>query len=198
MSEHGIRKVGRPVPDGRSTEKLIAYVIEYKKKYDKKNITFSGLEKEYGIKRHIWRDRKEVKAKIEQLNEVDLGIDNINLLRYNIELLPNVEIIISRYGNNYKKIVQVLQEYDEFVKGLFERSCEYAQYKLKYDEALVRNADLENEVKSLQIECEYYKNEYFKICADSTSLLNRAQKGIKENVIQINRQEINSDFDDLY
>lgn len=198
MSKEKIKKVGRPIVDERSTEKLIKYVIQYKDKYPNKIIKYSHLEKEYGIKRHIWRDRKAVKDKIEELNEVDLGIDNIDLLKYNIELLPDPEEIISRCKGDSKKLSKALEEYDEFVKDLFEKSCEYSQYKFMYDEALVKIADLKEKNKSLQVEVENYKNKYYKMCIDSTSLLSREKKGIKENVIKINSKECQSDFEDMY
>lgn len=198
MSEKGIKRVGRPIVNERSTNKLIKYVIQYKEKYPNKVIKYSHLENEYGIKRHIWRDRKAVKAKIKELNEVDLGIDNIDLLKYNIELLPDVEEIISKCKDDSKKLSKVLEEYDEFVKDLFEKSCEYSKYKSMYDEALVKIADLNDKNKSLQIEAENYKNKYYKMCVDSTSLLNREKEGIKENVIRINSKECQSDFDDMF
>ena len=198
MSREKIKQVGRPIPDERSTEKLIKYIIQYKEKYPNKTIKFSGLEKEFGIKRHIWRDRKEVKDKIEELNEVDLGIDNIDLLKYEIELLPDIEEIISRCKGDSKKLSKTLEEYDEFVKNLFQKSCEYSRYKFMYEEALVNISELKEKNRSLQIEVENYKKQYYKLCIDSTSSLNREKEGIKENVIKINSKEYKSDFEDMF
>lgn len=197
MREKKINKGGRPIVAERSTERLKELVIQYKDKIGNGKITFSNLEREFGISRHIWRDRKEVKELIKKLNQVDLGIDNINLTEYSIELLPNIDDLILNYKHDSNRLAQALEQYDDFVKGLIERCLSYSNFKKKYEEAIIQLDEQEQKINNLKIEVEHYKKQYFNIVSESKSKKVRDSKGINEKVIVANFSEFKSDFDSL-
>jgi hypothetical protein len=187
-------KGGRPKTwsDDYLKEKL----LDFKKKVGNKKFTYTDLEKEYGIKRHIWRDRAEVKALFVKYNEVDIGLDGLDILKYDIELLPNLDEIINETSASRRQ--KAISQYSDFVNGLYNRCVEYHKYKKQSEEMATEKLTLIEEKKALEKERDFYKNEYFKLTVQSQNVVLREKKGIKDNVIDFNKAEFESDFKDFF
>jgi len=187
-------KGGRPrtYSDDDLKEKL----LEFKKKVGNKRFTFTDLEREYSIKRHIWRDREDVKALFNKYNEVNIGLDGLDILKYDIELLPNLDEIINEKAASRRQ--KVISQYTDFVNGLYIRCVEYHQYKKQLEETKVDNAALIEDKKVLAKERDFYKNEYFKLTVQSQNTILREKNGTKNNVIEFNKSEFESDFKDYF
>lgn len=187
-------KGGRP--KSWSDDYLKEKLLDFKKKVGNKKITYTDLEKEYGIKRHIWRDRAEVKALFVKYNEVDIGLDGLDILKYDIEMLPNLDEIINETSASRRQ--KVISQYGDFVNGLYNRCVEYHKYKKQAEEIASEKLALIEEKEALEKERDFYKNEYFKLTVQSQNVVLREKKGIKDNVIDFNKGEFESEFKDFF
>ncbi len=198
MSGRNKNEGGRPLKYLNNKE-LKELLIQYKREIGNRKISKSDLEKKYKIPRNIWTERKEIKELIEKYNQIDLGLDNLNILEYDIELLSDLEQLASDcgYGAN-ERFMKGIRQHSDFEKGLISRCREYFKFSKKYSELEQKYAALEEINKTLREERDFYKNKYFSLGIGSKSKMIRDKEGIDKNVIQFDRKEINSDFEDFF
>jgi hypothetical protein len=191
-------KGGRPKLETHSYENLLKLLLDYRQNNPDIKVKLKDLERQTGVKAHIWRDNSKIREHIEEMNKIDLGLDYVNLEQYRIATLPSIEEIVEANYNNRSGLIKALQSYDDFMKKLYEIAFKkYNEEKcLQELKQELENARTENNL--LRDEAEYYKSKYFELCVSSKSTKSRKDKGIKDNVIKLNKDELNQDFDSLF
>lgn len=189
-------KGGRPLTI--SNKELLKLLLDFRKKYGKQKITYSLLEKETNIPRHIWRDRKDIKEKIEKFNSIDLGLNSVELLQYNLELLPNWENIIEENFDNKFALTKAANEYDDFVKELYKRVVENSKAKLTIKELEKELEKKNNDIQELEFLMNDYRNKYLSTIVDSESEGKRNEKGIIKNFLTYDKKEFDDEIDSIF
>ena len=187
-----INETGRPMK--YSKEELLSILEDYKKKHPKEKIKLSKLEKETGIKRHIWRDN--MKENIDCFNEV---INEEHIPKTTSLYLPSVDDMMKSYDNP-NQIRKLLQNQQDIILEL---------YKYKNQDSIIEDLKkvhmLENKHNELLIEDLTKKiqsqqdiiNNYILYSTDKDK---RDEEGIKENMIYLTEdmlKKYDAMFDEL-
>lgn len=169
-------------PKGRpqkfSDNELRTILLQYASSYGGR-ITCLGLEKETGIKRHVWSRR--MSSDIKKINEPLLSsTEHSNKLP-----LPNIELIVEQYFNDKKGLVYSLTHVNEVIQSLYDQSLTLQQ----------KNTTLEHELEQQKLEIKKLKltiGEYEEIIAGSAYGVVRQEKKIKKNLVSIDSQNQNA------
>lgn len=173
-------KIGRPpkYPYDQLRQKL----IEYAKIKSLGKITYTKLQEFTGIPFSIWRDNKKIKNDIIRLNQ-DMFI--FELVSEEIKELPNLLNMVERNYHNKAKVIDYLSRYANLVNNLYNKA-------LLYDKTFAEKEKIEIDLKKVKEELEkskknekMYKEELDRIMISSTSMKNREQLGIREDMLNI-------------
>lgn len=158
-------------PQNISDEALRKVLVEYSSRYLGK-VTYLGLERETGIKRHVWSRR--MSQEIKNLNEPLISnTDDDNKLP-----LPNIESIVEQHFESKKKLIQALSHINDVIQSL-------------YDQNLILKKKNENLESKLEQQTDKNKKlnqtirEYEEIIVGSTYGVVRKDKKIKKNLVSI-------------
>jgi len=161
-------------PQSITDDELRKVLLEYASKSPGK-ISYLGLEKETGIKRHIWARR--MKDEIRAINNKTLNIDASKFIQIP---LPNVIDMIEKYFGNKDKLIEAFLVYNDYIQALWEKALKYEKGKETEIELRQKIKELESEVKFLKGNRKYYKEQYEKICVESTYASKQKEKNIKD------------------
>ncbi len=185
-------KGGRPKK--YETDDLIKIIYKYLQQENPPKIKRSGLVKFSGIPIQAWRFNKEVTREIDTINK---RIENMPLFISTegiSELLsiPSGEELVNTNYKNKPKLTKI-------VNDLIERYQQSFNESLKVEGLKKENERLKRQIKNLEADVEFYKEEMKKMVVQSTSLLERNEKNLKENVVDIKKySETNTTFKDLF
>ena len=192
MTVRGKGRPGKYTDDELKTE-LSKYALKHKG-----IITFSGLEKATGIKRHVWSRRMEKEINI--LNNKTLSINGSSFERVE---LPNINEIIDKHFNNKQSLVKALISYNDFIQNLWDKAVlqeKAEERELKLKEEIDK---LQEEVNSLRENRDFYKDQYEKSMIESTYYSKQVEKGVldkldTDNVSQIAGGDWEKQFPELF
>ena len=164
----------------------------------------SVLAKATKIPPYVWRDNKKIQEDIAKLNNVPI---NIGEPSNDMLELPNiVELVEQNYGSK-KGLIQKLRAYMDYIEALYTKAIKTERLEKEVEELKVRLKRLEEQNKALKVSNDIYNNQLKELAVKSTSLKNRQELGIKNNVLSINEnrskagatiKDINKEFPDLF
>ena len=151
------------------------------------------------LKRHVWSRR--MKTIIDHLNE-EPQVQTNSVLTLP---LPNIIDLVENNWDNKNKLIKSLNHYNETIHSLFEQAKKYHDVVEDNKKLKRENETLENDLKKMRQEANYFKNLYMELSVKSTYNLFREKEGIKESVISINKNknkalstDIVSQYPDLF
>ncbi|OBA06005.1 hypothetical protein A9P44_03545 [Paenibacillus polymyxa] len=171
------RKKGRP--QKYSEEQLKEILLEYAVE-NIGEIKFQNLAEETGIHRHIWSRR--MSKEINELNQKTLSLTPDS---FEIVQLPNTIDIVNKYWSNKTAMINALNEFNNYIQDLWEKSVAYEKNSQKEKELLKLLEEKDKEIKYLKELRDYYKNEYQKVAIESTYDHKQKEKNVR-NVLDIN------------
>lgn len=185
-----MRTQGRP--NLYTNEILLETLKEYQRKYPKQKIKYSQLEKETGIKEHIWK--YQMKDIIEAINKKIAKADIPQITGYN---LPSVEDMLKNIEQNPNMQRYYLQTLLDMVNSLYQyKEAKKTIDDLKAEHKIAMNSiNAENdELKKLLQEQQDILNKYI---IDSESKPKREQQNIKDNVIKLSSENLKK-YDEMF
>lgn len=171
---------GRPTK--MSDEDLKQILLKYATKHQGQKISPSQLEKDTGIKRHVWMRR--MKSVLDQLNEPTTFLSN----EENTLPLPNIKELIEKNWNNKTELIKALSHYNEMLQDLFKQAKRYTIEVEKTEQLLIKSAEKDRLMKELKTELKHYKSRYYEAAVKSTYHAFQEEEGLK-NVISINKNK---------
>lgn len=193
------RKPGKP--ENYSKKQLKELLFEYRKK-NKGTISFLGLEKETGISRKTWKRRMgEV---IEELNQI-VTLQKVTINDAELPL-PNIDLIFDKFSNNPQGLRDALFHLNEVISKIYNDNINLQktlEEKNKIEKALTKKVEkLEKDNNKLSNEVAHYE----KMIIESMNPSMRKRMGIKNNLIEINKDnresaaslEIEEEFPELF
>ncbi|MCY9659525.1 hypothetical protein P5G65_23755 [Paenibacillus chondroitinus] len=179
---------GRPIKYSDSDLKEI--LVKYATKHQGKKINPSQLEKDTGIKRHVWLRRMQ--PVLDELNEpVAVTSTGTNTLP-----MPNVVELVEKNWNNKTALIRDLQHFQETLDSLYDQAKQYFEVNKELEDLKIEISKHEREVKELRKESKYYKDLYYKTSVKSTYNVFQEDEGLS-NVISINKNKTKSLSTDL-
>ena len=171
---------GRPL---KQTDEELRQILTKYALNNKGQITYLKLEKETGIKRHVWSRRmsKEIKS----LNNRELSVDGTSFEQ--IEL-PNIADTVDKHWGNKDDLVSALSEYNTYIQKLWEKVVLQERAYERERKLLNEIEDLKKENKFLKENRDFYKNKYEKSIVENTYYSKRVEKNT-ENIIDINKNK---------
>jgi hypothetical protein len=171
-------------PNGRNHKyektELLRKLEQYSEEYPNIKITYAGLEKATDIKAHIWRDN--VKNEINDFNE---SLEIKEQPKDEDFGLPSVQSMMEHYDNP-KKIEEFLslqQDIINVLKQYRNAGNTIGELKKEYQDKI--NA-LEAKIKELNKMLANQQDIINWMIIDSRSKKKRKEQGIKDNVIELN------------
>jgi hypothetical protein len=113
-------------------------------KHQGQKISPSQLEKDTGIKRHVWMRR--MKSVLDQLNEPTAFLSR----EENTLPLPNITELIEKNWNNKTGLIQALSHYNETLQELFEQAKRYSKEVEKNEQLLTKSSEKDRLIKELE------------------------------------------------
>lgn len=196
MSEEmPVRGKGRP--DKYTDDYLKTELSKYTLKH-KGTITFSGLEKATGIKRHVWSRRMNKEINI--LNNKTLSVNGSNFEKVE---LPNIKEIIDKHFNNKKSLVKALISYNDFIQNLWDKAVLQENAEERERKLQEEIDKLKEEVNFLRENRDFYKDQYEKSMVENTYYSKQVEKGVcdkldSDNVLQISGGDWANQFPELF
>lgn len=188
-------------PEVYTDQQLKDILLQFTVENPGKKINPFQLEKESGIKRHVWSRR--MKRIIDDLNtpvEKEFGGKEGSLP------LPNVAELVEMNWNNKNKLIQSLSHINELIQSMYEQALlyhnkcsEYEELEQKFNQITLENNQLKERVKHLE-------KKYMEVAVQSTYSSIQKEQGLK-NIIQLKSKSIDQpglstnfkkDFKDLF
>ena len=171
---------GRPLKqtDEELRDILAKYALSHKGR-----ITYLKLEKETGIKRHVWSRR--MSEEIRSLNNRELTLDGKHFEQ--IEL-PNIADTVDKHWGDRESLISALSDYNTYIQKLWEKAVLQERASERESKLLDEITELKKENKFLKENRDFYKNEYEKSIVENTYYSKRVEKNT-ENVIDINKNK---------
>lgn len=182
--------------DGRPSlyakQQLTEILLEYQKNHPNEKIKYSKLEKETGIKVHIWKyQMKDIIEASNHQNEKAVIPEQTGMI------LPSVDDIIKNCNNNPEELKNYLIVITNMVYDLYQ----YKEHKNtlenmsnEYDEK-IRMLELQlEEQKKINTNQQNLINQYILF---SSSKKKREDNGIKNNIIEFNRDNFKQ-YDNMF
>jgi len=192
---------GRGRPSEWTDDELMQLALDTKYKHHGKKLTPSLLERETKVGRNTWSRR--MKQFIDELNNPI--VPNISADDENDAILPNIELIFKKYGNDKIALKNELFELEVLLYDFYKQIKEFKLKEEKYDNAIAEVDKLKNEVKKQEKRAKHYEELYNDIVVSSVyphlqdakeSQIN--QHNIKEKLINMEENKAkNSSLDDL-
>lgn len=193
---------------GRPPKYPYELLLKELKRYIESNplgkITNSVLSKATKIPPYVWRDNKKIQESMDKLNNVPINIGEPSNAM--LELPNVVELVEQNYGSK-KGLIQKLREYMDYIEVLYTKAIKSERLEKEVEELKERLKNLEEKNKELKVSNDIYNNQLKELAIKSTSLKNRQELGIKNNVLSINEnrskagatiKDINKEFPDLF
>ncbi|KIL39678.1 hypothetical protein SD70_18780 [Gordoniibacillus kamchatkensis] len=171
---------GRPAK--YTDDDLKQLLVEVASKRPGMKINPSMLEKETGVKRHVWLRR--MGTVIDELNKPAVLSTNDDTRLPN----PNVTELVETYWNNKSGLIKALAHYNETLDQLYEQAKLYTEILEQKNDLQAQLELKEKENKKLQAEVNYYKNLYFETAVKSTYNIFQEEEGLS-NVVSINKNK---------
>lgn len=171
-------KGGRPKK--YKTEDLRELLYNYVQRENPAKISVTELVKHTGVPVQAWRFNQEIKNEIDLLNK---KLDSLNAVApvegvQGLLTIPSAEEIVTKHYGNKTKLIDVLNTFLEVYQYSLEQS-------LKVNALEKENVTLNQEISSLKQDIEFYKEQMKKMAIQSTSLTERKENNLKDNVIDI-------------
>lgn len=188
-------------PKEWTNEELKQLALDTKYKYHGKKLTPSLLEKETKVGRNTWSRR--LKDYIDELNEP--VITGIPLSKNNETILPSVDLIFKKYGNDKLALKNELLDLEILLYDFYKELQEYKEKEERYQEGQAEVQLLKDEVAKQRKRAAHYEQLYNNIVVSSVyphlqdmqgSQIN--QHNIKVKLIDIeDYKEKNTDLENL-
>jgi len=185
-------KGGRPKK--YDTEHLKDLLYKYVRNENPNKVKIADLVKYTDIPIQAWRFNEEIKKEIELLNKKIEDITAIAPIKDVKELwnIPSAEDIVIKNYKNKNKLVEVIDTLLEAYQFSLEKS-------LHAEELERENVQLKNQISSLKEDIEFYKEEMKKMAVQSTSIVERNENKLRDNIIDIKSySETKTTFKDLF
>lgn len=197
-------KAGRP--STHTYDELTTALNKYILKHKNQKITLSGLARETGISRNIWKHNEEIRDLIHRVNNPPL-ITRSNSKRFDFTIVK-AEQLVNKYYKNKPKLIRSIQDVFDTISTMYD----YANIGFETKE---REKVFEEKIKELQAQLKEKQDELDKIQSeidwlyvDSASPLQRSRKGIRDNLIDLDSkrvealstslEDIEEDYDGLF
>jgi len=188
-------------PNEWTDEELMKLALDTKYKHHGKKLTPSFLERETKVGRNTWSRR--MKDYIEELNNpVSTSISSVDS---NEAILPSVDLIFKKYGNNKPALKNELLDLEILLYDIYKELKDYKLKEERYDMAIAEVQELEIEVNKQKKRADHYEQLYNNIVVSSVyphlqdvqgSALH--QHNIKDNLINMQEhKEKNVSLDNL-
>lgn len=180
-------------PSKHTDEELRGILAKYALN-NKGQITFLKLEKETGIKRHVWSRR--MSEEIKSLNTRGLCVNGNSFEQ--IEL-PNIADTVDKHWGNKDDLISALSDYNSYVQKLWKKAVLQEKASERESKMLEEIESLKKENKFLKENRDFYKKEYEKSIVENTYYSKREEKNT-ENVIDIskNKNFTSSNWEDQF
>ncbi|CAN7201127.1 hypothetical protein LJR153_000573 [Paenibacillus sp. LjRoot153] len=179
---------GRPIK--YSDNDLKDILVKYATKHQGRKVNPSQLEKDTGIKRHVWLRRMQ--SVLNELNEpIKVTGSGKNTLP-----MPNIVELVEKNWNNKTAMIRDLQHFQETLDSLYEQAKQYFELNQKVEHLTKEILDQQRKNKELKKESKYYKDLYYKTAVKSTYNAFQEEEGLN-NVISINKNKNKSLSTDL-
>ena len=143
---------GRPL---KQTDDELKQILAKFASSHKGKITYLKLEKETGIKRHVWSRR--MSEEIKSLNNRELSVDGSSFEQ--IEL-PNIADTVDKHWGNKDDLISALSDYNLYIQKLWEKAVLQEKASERESKLLDEIEELKKENKFLKENRDFYKNEY--------------------------------------
>lgn len=183
-----------------SNELLINKINEYVESNPFEKLTIANLVKATGIPRHIWRDNETIQELINSLNNTSC-IPKTNNKGLS---LPSAEDLVNKHYGNKNKLIQDIQSLLDLVSDLYENATEGAKAKEIKQSYEHKIKELEETIKQKDNLINKLNTEIDQLYLDSENPIKRKELGLKDNLIQINPNNLKalskdiSDIEDEY
>lgn len=171
------KRSGRP--EVYTDKQLKDILLKYTVKNTGKKINSLQLEKETGIKRHVWSRRMK-----QEIDDLKSPVDSELGGRDGSLPLPNVVELVETYWSNKKKLIQSLCHVNELIQSSYEQALLYHRKCTEYE-------DLEKEfcrkieiIKQLEDRILYIEKKYLEVTVQSTYKSIQKEHGLI-NVIEL-------------
>ena len=171
---------GRPL---KQTDDELKQILAKFASSHKGKITYLKLEKETGVKRHVWARR--MSEEIKSLNTKGLSVNGSSFEE--IEL-PNISDTIDKHWENKDDLISALSDYNLYIQKLWEKAVLQERASERESKLLSEIEDLKKENKFLKENRDFYKNEYEKSIVENIYYSKRVEKNT-ENIIDINNNK---------
>jgi hypothetical protein len=152
-------------------------LLEYAHKYIGGQIKLADLGRETKFPQYVWKNNKEIRKDIDRLNKTPIEV--VGLMKEQA-FIPSAEDLVNNNYNNKKRLIDAVHQILNAYQSTFEKA-------LKVEELEQALYSKEKEVDQLKEEVEFYKNQYKEMTVHSTTIKGRAEHGLKENVLDIER-----------
>ncbi len=150
-------------PKEWTDEELKQLALDTKYKLHGKKLTPSLLEKETKVGRNTWSRR--MKTYIEELNAPI--ISDISLAGKNETLLPSIDLIFKKYGNDKRALKNELLDLEILLYDLYKELQEYKEKEERFKSGLAEIQSLKDEVAKQRKRAEHYEQLYNNIVVSS-------------------------------
>ncbi|QNK88104.1 hypothetical protein H7992_23685 [Sporosarcina sp. resist] len=150
-------------PKEWTDEELKQLALDTKYKYHGKKLTPSLLEKETKVGRNTWSRR--LKDYIDELNEP--VITDIPLRGNNETILPSVDLIFKKYGNDELALKNELLDLEILLYDFYKELQEYKEKEERYQNGQAEVQSLKDEVAKQRKRTAHYEQLYNNIVVSS-------------------------------
>lgn len=161
MKKNNHKSRGRP--SEWTDDELMQLALNTKYKYHGEKLTPSLLERETKVGRNTWSRR--MKGFIDELNNPVLP--NISVDDSNDAILPSIELIFKKYGNNKIALKNELFELEMLLYDFYKELKEIKLKEEKFDKALNEIETLKSEVRKQEKRATHYEQLYNDIVVSS-------------------------------
>lgn len=184
----GSQKRGRPT--AWTDEELMKLALDTKYKHHGKKLTPSFLEQETKVGRNTWSRR--MKNYIDELNEPVLS--NVPIGDANETLLPSVDLIFKKYGNDELALKNELLDLEILLYDIYKELQDYKEKEERYKIGKAEVQSLKDEVVRQRKRAEHYEQLYNNIVVSSVYPHLQGVEGSQIN--QLNTKDKLIDMDD--
>lgn len=174
-------------------EILTAALQEYVSKNPNSKIVVTELAKATGIPRHIWKDNKDIKEIINQINQDSLVVNAEKMTL----VLPSAEELVNTNYNNKAKLIKAIQNCLDTVRDMYNKTSDTINVDRLKEQYETKIKELEAIIELKDSEINNLNREIDMLYIESEDPLKRTQNGIKSNLIELNKSNIKSLSKDL-
>ena len=177
-------------------QELLKILNKYVDQNPNKKITIAELERKTGVSYNIWKFNKKIRATIDELNNPPI-ISPQEGFRFT---LPNAKQLVDNYYNNKPKLIKAIQDCLDVIEDLYDYANIGFNAQKKEEEISKEISQLEALVKNKEVEIKKLNQEIDQLYLASSSPLERQNRMLKENLIELtpkNIKAISKDIKDI-